>query len=161
MNIDIQKVVVKKTTTTKEKEKASTHHRTSPTVSSSTSSSKSNSTKNPSSSSSRRQPSRVSLSEGDISSDSSTEKVIPYKREAGEMSDRVRANMLQYFGGKKNHERWVMKCTLRVPEPPPPRTIKKIAIAAYENRSIDFFFVHLEKYLIVLFIIYQTTFIYQ
>ena len=140
-------MVVKKTTTTKEKEKASTHHRTSPTVSTSTSSSKSNSTKNPSSSS-RRQPSRVSLSEGDISSDSSTEKVIPYKREAGEMSDRVRANMLQYFGGKKNHERWVMKCTLRVPEPPPPRTIKKIAIAAYENRSIDFFFVHLEKYMI-------------
>ena len=141
MNTNTQKVVVKKTTTVKEK--ASTHHRTSPTVSTSTSSSKSNSTKNPSST--RRQPSRVSLSEGDISSDSSTEKVIPYKREAGEMSDRVRANMLQYFGGKKNHERWVMKCTLRVHEPPPPRTIKKIAIAAYENRSIDFFFVHLEK----------------
>ena len=79
--------------------------------------------------------------------------MIPYKREAGEMSDRVRANMLQYFGGKKNHERWVMKCTLRVPELPPPRTIKKIAIAAYENRSIDFFFVHLEKYMIDLIII--------
>ena len=157
MNTNTQKVVVKKTTTVKEK--TPTHHRTSPTVSTSTSSSKSNSTKNPSST--RRKPSRVSLSEGDISSDSSTEKIIPYKREAGEMSDRVRASMLQYFGGKKNHERWVMKCTLRVPEPPPPRTIKKIAIAAYENRSIDFFFVHLEKYLIVLFIIYQTTFIYQ
>ena len=41
--------------------------------------------------------------------------------------------------------RWVMKCTSRVPEPPPYRTIKKIAIAAYENRSIDFFFTLVAK----------------
>lgn len=33
-----------------------------------------------------------------------------------------------------------MKCTSRVPEPPPHRSIKKIAIAAYENKSMDFFF---------------------
>lgn len=139
-------MVVKKSSA---KEKSPTHHRTSPSVSTSSSSSKTTA-KSPSS---RRPPTRVTLSEedmsfdseGDLSSDSGSKKVVQQKREAGEMSDRVRASMLQYFGGKKNHERWVMKCTLRVPEPPPPRTIKKIAIAAYENRSIDFFFVHLEK----------------
>lgn len=62
------------------------------------------------------------------------------------MTDRIRTAMLQYFGGRKNHTRWVLKCTSKVPEPPPHRTIKKIAIAAYENRSIDFYFVLVAKW---------------
>lgn len=90
------------------------------------------------------QRSQLELTEGDISSDSEGDSIVQ-KREAGEMSDKVRASMLQYFGGRQNHTRWVAKCTSRVPEPPPPRTIKKIAIAAYENRSIDFYFVLLAK----------------
>lgn len=85
------------------------------------------------------------LSESDLSSSSDTEGLILQKHEAGELSDRIRTSMLQYFGGRKNHTRWVMKCTSRVPEPPPHRTIKKIAIAAYENRSIDFFFTLVAK----------------
>ena len=90
------------------------------------------------------QRSQLALTESDISSDSEGDSIVQ-KREAGEMSDKVRASMLQYFGGRQNHTRWVAKCTSRVPEPPPPRTIKKIAIAAYENRSIDFYFVLLAK----------------
>lgn len=90
------------------------------------------------------QRSQLALTESDISSDSEGDSIVQ-KREAGEMSDKVRASMLQYFGGRQNHTRWVAKCTSRVPEPPPPRTIKKIAIAAYENRSIDFYFALLAK----------------
>lgn len=91
------------------------------------------------------QRSQLALSESDISSDSEGDSIVR-KREAGEMNDKVRASMLQYFGGRQNHTRWVAKCTSRVPEPPSPRTIKKIAIAAYENRSIDFYFVLLAKW---------------
>ena len=85
------------------------------------------------------------LSDSDVSSSSDAE-IVQQKREAGEITDRIRTSMLQYFGGKKNHTRWVMKCTSRVPEPPPHRSIKKIAIAAYENKSIDFFFALLAKW---------------
>ena len=86
------------------------------------------------------------LSDSDVSSSSDAEEIVQQKREAGEITDRIRTSMLQYFGGKKNHTRWVMKCTSRVPEPPPHRSIKKIAIAAYENKSIDFFFALLAKW---------------
>lgn len=62
------------------------------------------------------------------------------------MTDRFGLQCYMYFGGRKNHTRWVLKCTSKVPEPPPHRTIKKIAIAAYENRSIDFYFVLVAKW---------------
>ena len=87
----------------------------------------------------------LELSDSDLSSSSEVDDLVQQKREAGEMTDRIRTSMLQYFGGKKNHTRWVLKCTSRVPEPPPRRSIKKIAIAAYENRSIDFYFSLLSK----------------
>lgn len=87
----------------------------------------------------------LELSDSDLSSSSDVDDLVQQKREAGEMTDRIRTSMLQYFGGKKNHTRWVLKCTSRVPEPPPRRSIKKIAIAAYENRSIDFYFSLLSK----------------
>ncbi|CBK23548.2 LOW QUALITY PROTEIN: uncharacterized protein [Blastocystis hominis] len=82
----------------------------------------------------------LELSDSDLSSSSDVDDLVQQKREAGEMTDRIRTSMLQYFGGKKNHTRWVLKCTSRVPEPPPRRSMKKIAIAAYENHSIDFYF---------------------
>lgn len=88
----------------------------------------------------------LELSESDMSSSSEVDDLVQQKREAGEMSDRIRTSMLQYFGGKKNHTRWVLKCTSRVPEPPPRRSVKKLAIAAYENRSIDFYFSLLSKW---------------
>lgn len=88
----------------------------------------------------------LELSDSDLSSSSEVDDLVQQKREAGEMTDRIRTSMLQYFGGKKNHTRWVLKCTSRVPEPPPRRSIKKIAIAAYENRSIDFYFSLLSKW---------------
>ena len=88
----------------------------------------------------------LELSDSDLSSSSDVDDLVQQKREAGEMTDRIRTSMLQYFGGKKNHTRWVLKCTSRVPEPPPRRSIKKIAIAAYENRSIDFYFSLLSKW---------------
>ena len=123
------------------KEKSPSHQRSTPVSATTTPKSASSKTH-----SSRSQPGRLALSEGDLSSDSEAESIVQQKREAGEMTDRIRTSMLQYFGGRKNHTRWVMKCTSRVPEPPPPRSIKKIAIAAYENRSIDFYFVLLAKY---------------
>lgn len=89
----------------------------------------------------------LQLSDSDVSSSSDAE-LVQQKREAGEITDRIRTSMLQYFGGKKNHMRWVMKCTSRVPEPPPHRSIKKIAIAAYENKSMDFFFALLAKWVL-------------
>lgn len=92
-----------------------------------------------------RQPGPPALSDSDVSSSSDAEEIVQQKREGGEMTDRIRTAMLQYFGGRKNHTRWVLKCTSKVPEPPPHRTIKKIAIAAYENRSIDFYFVLVAK----------------
>ena len=85
------------------------------------------------------------LSDSDGSSSSDAEELVQQQRAGGEMTERVRAAMLQYFGSRKNHTRWVLKCTSKVPEPPPHRTIKKIAIAAYENRSIDFYFVLVAK----------------
>ena len=88
----------------------------------------------------------LELSASDVSSSSEVDDLVQQKREAGEMTDRIRTSMLQYFGGKKNHTRWVLKCTSRVPELPPRRSIKKIAIAAYENRSIDFYFSLLSKW---------------
>ena len=93
-----------------------------------------------------RQPGPPALSDSDVSSSSDSEEIVQQKREGGEMTDRIRTAMLQYFGGRKNHTRWVLKCTSKVPEPPPHRTIKKIAIAAYENRSIDFYFVLVAKW---------------
>ena len=88
----------------------------------------------------------LELSDSDLSSSSDVDDLVQQKREAGEMTDRIRTSMLQYFGGKKNHTRWVLKCTSRVPEPPPRRSMKKIAIAAYENHSIDFYFLLLSKW---------------
>lgn len=85
------------------------------------------------------------LSDSDLSSSSDAEELVQQQRAGGEMTERVRAAMLQYFGSRKNHTRWVLKCTSKVPEPPPHRTIKKMAIAAYENRSIDFYFVLVAK----------------
>ena len=93
----------------------------------------------------RKPNAHLALSDGDLSSSSDADELISKKREDGEMTDRIRTAMLQYFGGRKNHTRWVLKCTSKVPEPPPHRTIKKIAIAAYENRSIDFYFTLLAK----------------
>ena len=89
---------------------------------------------------------QYSSSEQDLSSDMDDHEVIQQKREAGEISDRIKISMLQYFGGRQNHKRWVMKCTSKVPGPPPARSIKKIAIAAYENKSIDFYFDLLVEY---------------
>lgn len=117
----------------------------SPSKSRSASRSQSSQPSQPSQQSQQSQRSQLALSEGDLSSDSEAEHIVQQKREAGEMTDRIRTSMLQYFGGRKNHTRWVMKCTSRVPQPPPPRSIKKIAIAAYENRSIDFYFALLAK----------------
>ena len=97
-------------------------------------------------STSTRSQAPLQLSDSDVSSSSDAEELVQQKREAGEITDRIRTSMLQYFGGKKNHTRWVMKCTSRVPEPPPHRSIKKIAIAAYENKSMDFFFALLAKW---------------
>ena len=89
---------------------------------------------------------QYSSSEQDLSSDMDDHEVMQQKREAGEISDRIKISMLQYFGGRQNHKRWVMKCTSKVPGPPPARSIKKIAIAAYENKSIDFYFDLLVEY---------------
>ena len=93
-----------------------------------------------------RSPNHFSSYDQDVSSDMDGHEMIQQKREAGEMSDRIKISMLQYFGGRQNHKRWVMKCTSKVPGPPPARSIKKIAIAAYENKSIDFFFDLLVEY---------------
>ena len=74
--------------------------------------------------------------------------MISMKREKGETVDRIKAQMLHYFGGKHNYERWVFKCTSKVPEPPHINYLRKIILEAWECKSINFFYKELIKYIL-------------
>lgn len=86
------------------------------------------------------------LSDSDLSSSSEAEELAQQKREAEALLDKQRVALSHYFGDLTNHRRWVAKCTSRIPEPPARRSIKKIAMAASETQSIDFFFRLISKY---------------
>ena len=86
------------------------------------------------------------LSDSDLSSSSEAEELAQQKREAEAVFDKQRVTLSHYFADQKNHKRWVSKCTSRIPEPPAHRSIKKIAMAASEMQSMDFFFQLLSKW---------------
>ena len=86
------------------------------------------------------------LSDSDLSSSSEAEELAQQKREAEAVFDKQRVTLSHYFADQKNHKRWVSKCTSRIPEPPAHRSIKKIAMAASEMQSMDFYFQLLSKW---------------
>lgn len=85
------------------------------------------------------------LSDSDFSSCSEAEELAQQKREAEALFDKQRAALSHYFMNERNHVRWILKCTSCIPEPPANRSIKKLAMAALEMQSIDFFFELLSK----------------